>query len=365
MPSYISNSERRPVDSARSRVLLLGMILGLFGILCMETLFRTHDLKPDVKDGPGLWSVKRAQASSTNEEAIILLGASRIQLGIDVSKLELLTGRPVIQLAINGSLLLDVLEDLAADPKVRGDILVSASLYKLSHSKPGDICQRWLSHYHREFRGLVFPMVEQVLKTKLQSVSAIYSNLVPLDVLITRLWKGEDLPKINVRTRTNRDRDADYSEVEQPQFFIRRVLSTLGRELPESAFKTTETFARAVLDTSRKHIRPVSIEEEHYQRAEHAISELQKRGSRVAVVRFPTSGLVRVIEDAREPKEAWQKVMQQLQPSASLDFRDHKELQFRQADGSHLDQHQKVEFTERLFTLLPESFWLERSSPLQ
>ena len=352
MPSSISSSEVRPLDSARSRALLLGMIVGMLGLILVEAAMRYNGATPGVKDNPGLWSLKRSQASRFGKEAIILVGSSRIQLGVDVERLEALSERPVVQLAIDGSFLLDVLEDLAADPQVRGDIIVTGSLPKLSHSPAGDISQKWLAHYHHAFRGLVFPKLEQRLKTELQSLSAIYANLIPLDVLVTRLWQRQELPKIYLRTLPSRDRDADYSLVEQPDFYVRRVLQVLGRKIPDTAFQSPESFSDAVLESSRQNIRAINSNESRYRRAESAIATLQARGSRVSIVRFPTSGLVRAIEDLREPITTWREVTQRLHPAASIDFRDHKELQYRLADGSHLDQHQKVEFTERLIALL-------------
>jgi len=198
----------------------------------------------------------------------------------------------------------------------------------------------------------VFPRLERALVTRLQSLSALHANLVPLEFMLDRLGQGGKLPEIYLRTYANRERSADYRLVKQPDFYVRRVMRVLAVDLPDSAFQNMDTFADAVLKTGRQRIRPWSASSDAYRQAASAIARLQQRGSRVSVVRFPSSGLVRGLEDLAEPVSLWRQVMSQLGASASIDFRDYPLLQYELADGSHLDQRQKGEFTSRLLALL-------------
>ena len=70
------------------------------------------------------WLHERARASQLGPRALILVGASRIQLGLDLEVLRKETGLEPVQLALDGSGGIPLLAGLARDPSIKGTSLV-------------------------------------------------------------------------------------------------------------------------------------------------------------------------------------------------------------------------------------------------
>src|SRR5262245_5037782 len=94
-------------------------------VIGVEACARARGCRPSVKDGPALWSAyrQRVRTPAGPQAPLVLIGSSRFLLGIDPAVLSRSVGRPVINLAIDGSQPFRVLEDLAADPEFHGVVL--------------------------------------------------------------------------------------------------------------------------------------------------------------------------------------------------------------------------------------------------
>ena len=84
MPSSIFSSKRHIPNGKNTRKLLVGLLGGVLLVLLLENLFRLLGITPSVKETATLWAAQRELTSSTTEEQIILIGASRSQLGVDI-----------------------------------------------------------------------------------------------------------------------------------------------------------------------------------------------------------------------------------------------------------------------------------------
>jgi len=104
------------------RVWVTALALTALAIAGLETLGRSAGLTPNVEDSPRLWAHVR-DAASSHGGPIVLLGSSRVQVGIDPEILAPTVGRPVLQLALNGASPLPFLHDLARDPSFRGSVV--------------------------------------------------------------------------------------------------------------------------------------------------------------------------------------------------------------------------------------------------
>lgn len=104
---------------------LIGAVLALSLVLLMETLLAAYGFVPSPKDTPGRWAAERQRASQLGEQAFIIVGTSRGLIDLDTHVLAEATGKTTVQLAIDGSTYEAVLADLAADPSIRGSILVT------------------------------------------------------------------------------------------------------------------------------------------------------------------------------------------------------------------------------------------------
>lgn len=353
MPLSTSNFKRAMPGPATARYLLCGLLAGFLLVLVAENIIRLAGGTPNVRDTAELWASQRARASALGHNAIIMVGASRIQLGMDLEEIEKISGKKAVQLAIEGSPYLDLLDHLADDAAVKGTILISSGLSKLSESGQNTRVREWVEFYDREFRHLWSPSAEQRLKAVLQSSSALYANIIPLDILGSRLLHKGQITDPYIKTLPSRERNADYFRIDWTHLYIKRIKRNLGFPLPAKKYTNLDEFGRAVIQVAKTQRREFIFNPERYVRIEKALRKIEDRGVKVAIINFPVSGLVEAIEEIRCPQSGWKAVAGHLS-ATFIDYRDYPQLQFNLADGSHLDMRQKGEFTRRLAAILKD-----------
>ena len=149
MPSYTFSFDPDLTSDKHIKAILLGVLIGTLLILATENLIRFKGGAPDVRDTPELWASQRARASSLGEDALILVGSSKIQLDLDLGILAKATGLKPVQLAIDGSPYLEVLENLANDKSVTGTVLISTTLRKLFSGSNAMRVNKWIDVYDK------------------------------------------------------------------------------------------------------------------------------------------------------------------------------------------------------------------------
>jgi len=345
MPSSTSSFDPGMSSDKHIKAVLLGLLTGILLILAVENLIRSKGGEPDVRDTAGLWASQRARASIIGGDALILVGSSRIQLDLDLDILARATGLKPVQLAIDGSPYLEVLENLANDESVTGTVLVSTTMRKLFPGINATRVNKWIAVYQDKYRNLWSPEKEQLIKAKLQSVSALYANIIPLEELIPLLFNNKKkLGEIYLKTLPSRERDADFSLVKMPDFYLRRVQRNLGHPLPAEASISPDNFRDAVIRLTKENYSEFNTDPKKLRRIKAAIEKLKKRDVDVILARFPLSGLVETISDIRYPKGLWDKLVSDLGVRV-IDYRDYPKLVYQLPDGSHLDKTQKPQFT--------------------
>ncbi len=330
---------------------LLGMFIAAALICIFEFALRMNGMEPHNNDTKELWAAQRVKASALGKKAVILVGSSRIQLGIDLDNLGKKLGLQPVQLAIDGAECQPVLEDLANDPDIEGTILVALTTGRWKGKTKLNKADEWLSFYHAEYKGLFFPTMERLIKTKMQNVSNIYSSGVPLkDLLLVAVGKRKP-PTSYLITNESRERNADYNLVPQPYFYLARAIRHLGIHVD---LKGEVSFSQAVQKIRAKipkltH-RPATADDYTYINA--LTRRLQLKGAQVVYIRFPTSGLVWEIDEANKPKDKFWDQFAKYSIAPTIHFKDYPVLDFNLADGSHLDQKQKHEFTENIAEII-------------
>jgi len=361
MPSYTFSFDPDLTSDKHIKAILLGVLIGTLLILATENLIRFKGGEPDVRDTPELWASQRARASSLGEDALILVGSSKIQLDLDLGILAKATGLKPVQLAIDGSPYLDVLENLANDKSVTGTVLISTTLRKLFSGSNAMRVNKWIDVYENKYKNLWYPKREQRIKAWLQSVSALYANIIPLEDLIPLLFNNKKkLREVYLKTLPSRERNADYSLVDMPSFYIHRVERNLGYPLPEEAYTSYDSFRDAVINIAKEHYSEFYADPKKLRRIKDAIKKLKNRRVKVIIARFPSSGLIELISGIRYPKQLWDKVVSGLGVMV-IDYRDYPELAYQLPDGSHLDKTQKPQFTRDFTRVLLQKTGVNQS----
>ncbi len=295
----------------------------------MEIFWRAQGHKPTVVDDPELWSVHRSRVEKAGKEAIVLLGASRIQLDLSLDVLrEVFPCREIIQLAVNGKHPIAALRDLANNTKFSGVVLCSITAMGFQRQFREDQ-EDYVAYYH----------TVSTPNTRLNRwvSSAIQNRLVVIDpyLKVERLIESYDktgrLPQPRyLVTRHDRSRRADYTMTNIKKHYayrIKRIREIYSQEppLPPEEWRGNAAEIRPFVET------------------------ITRRGGRVVFVRLPSSGEHWEIDERFYPrKEYWDRIAD-LTGACTIHFRDIEGIEgITCPEGSHLDRRDAPPFTRAL-----------------
>jgi len=318
------------------RAWLLAACLVVLVIAAWEGTLRQVGLEPEYSDNRALWLSARHRLSQPDESVVAILGASRVQRAIDVAVLSERTNRPVVQLAVEGSSGLPVLENLAADPRFRGTVIFSiapAFSFNRRLSKVGKGPQAdWTSAYLQQSRSR---RMEQELRLFTQGLFAFRSADAAISRTIPAIIDAGKLPGPDYKT-TQRNR------------FVSVDLSQLNRDNDQND----------IVDMYRQNTE--AYDQKGFAEILHYFSTLvdilKSKGCRVYVLRLPSEGLVLDYERQLFPQDKFWKQMQRQLDAQFIHFEDYPELEgYLSADGSHVAAWKASEFTEQLAAILSAS----------
>ncbi|MEP6955903.1 MAG: hypothetical protein ABI883_03695, partial [Chthoniobacterales bacterium] len=105
----------------------IAAVLCLAGFIIWEIKWRAWGAEPTYRNSDGAWSMQRRRIDAGEGHRTVLLGASRVLFDVQLPVWERSFGERPIQLAIEGTTPLPMLEDLADDPAFRGRLLVGVA----------------------------------------------------------------------------------------------------------------------------------------------------------------------------------------------------------------------------------------------
>lgn len=355
MHSSISSSNQRLPRAQWPRILGGALLIYVVFVGFMELRLALRGFDAAVFDSEALWLKERQRASELGENALILVGGSRIQLGADLNALRTQTGLEPVQLAIDGSTFLPIFAGLATDPSIQGTVIVDFSDHLLIDSNQTQRSHEWQSHYNQmdhRWRLPDFDSIEGWLagywRTHLRSYA---DGAQPVTSLFSRLLPAKPTRQY-LLTRPDRSRQADYSKVDMPGFYYRRVIRNLGQEIPITPGMTIEDLEknlRARIEALQRNTGAMDLYESASRKLAAQAAAIRERGGRVFFVMLPKSGLVRMIDERLYPRPLFWDRFKSIVNAPSLHFEDIPAMrELFCPDGSHLDYRQSAHFTAEL-----------------
>lgn len=358
MPTFTSSSNRRLPKLAWGTVLGTALVATVLLAATMELRLALRGYQPTVVDGPDLWRHERQRAAALGSRALILVGASRVQLDLDLGVLRRATGLEPVQLGIDGSDFQPVLADLAADPRIRGTVVVDVAEHVMAGSFPG-VAADWVARAAAHDHGARLPGfqdAEDALMRFVRSHLRSYAGGTrPITSLLDRLLPVQPTPQY-VITSADRSQWADYSRLPMPWFYYRRVMRNLGQEIPlrhGMAAQDLEDELRRRVAALTPGIRGLQRYEASSRMLAAQAAAIRARGGQVYFVMLPSSGLVREMERRRFPRAQFWDRFVALVGAPTLHFEDVPAMRdIVCPDGSHLDYRQRAAFTAALVEAL-------------
>ncbi|MCC6456215.1 MAG: hypothetical protein IT328_14775 [Caldilineaceae bacterium] len=300
-----------------------------------EIYWRSVGHTPSVTDDMLLWSYYRSQVYTQNGiRRIVLLGSSRIQLGVVPEVLEQqFPSFRVIQLPVDGSPGYAAFKDLAEDPDFDGIIIYDTTeggFFPESQKAQ----EPWVNFYRKTWDSSA--RYEKILNLRarlfLQSRIVLFNSLLNLKQQVLNRFS---IHPSYVSMLPNRYRPAYYYDKMTPEQLAfhrkQRVERTLGNDEPSTPEHEAE-FAQIL----RSDVAPL-------------VEKLHSKGGDVIFLRMPTTGEQWQIDESRHPKAKYWDKMHALVGAETIHFKDVESLaHFDCPDTSHLDATEAPEFTARL-----------------
>ena len=352
MPSSTSNSENNADMSRYDRALPgdsigLAALIGLLVMIVMmsgwEMYWRSDGSIPSYRNSEGLWAIQRRRVNEIEGDKTVLAGSSRMYFNTQLDVWERVSGERPIQLSLEGTSPISLMEDLAEDPDMTGTLLV------------GVAGEMFFTGF--EYRGGAFERFEketpsQWLGQQISMLVEPYLAFYQYDYSLFTVIKRQPFPRregvffeMDVRRLAmySKDRNARlYSKVETDS------------EYAELAKEIWAQFYRPIEELSEEE-RAEGLENHNKQidRAVAATKKLQERGVEVIFVRHPFEGIYDIIEPMYFPRaDSWDVLIEQ-SGALGVHWQDHEELQgFWLPESSHLAADDSDRFTKALYEVI-------------
>ena len=360
MPSSISSSDPGPGEAAHYEratpslpfwtVLVASAASFLLGMVAWEAYWRANDGVPGYRNSDGLWAVQRRRIDEGEGDKLVVIGSSRLMFDVQLDVWERLSGERPIQLALEGTSAVPVMEDLADDPDFTGTLIVGVTpglffsgfgyrqqaLAYTQRETPAQRASQWLSMHVLENRFAWYD-----------------PDFALFTVLGRQDWprrdgvmRFADVPKISDTTSIDRNHRM-WARVERDPAYARKVQQVWMQRRSDQPPTAEE---QAELDAA--------IERE-MARAVAAHEKLRARGVRVVFVRAPSDGDVLEDEHRRYPRETTWDALLARTGAPGIHFEDHPDMQgLWLPEWSHLagaDADRYTAALHRAYAALPDA----------
>lgn len=364
--SDIYTRSRAIPAGAWQRPLAVSVVLLIAGILMLESALAGRGFRPNVVDSSQRWAQERKRASELGHRALVLVGASRALLDLDLTALGEDSGRVPVQLGIDGNSYLPVLADIAADDSVTGAVIVEYQDSALGDTAFDAQAQDFVREARRERNLTVkfnFLAIEATLASFRQRFMRSYADGAgPFVALTTRAFSPRATPQYLV-TLPSRERSADYSLVSMPYTYYDRAARNAGFD--DVALRGAPRDVESALSLRIRGLASANFPDfkDNAARIATMVRRIEARGGEVVFVVFPRSGLVWEADAKRYPRaDFWDRFRMET-GAKGVHYLDVPALTtFQCPDGSHLDKRDKVRFTHALTRAISDDGWLRRSS---
>ena len=311
--------------------LSLGVVLAILGGL--ELKLRGAGYRPSVGSSEILWSYHRNQVPSESR-CLVLIGASRLRMGF--SRATFLDRYPdwtVTNLAYDGLYPLATLTDLLQDKSFHGTILCSLTAAALTDSYAED----QMSLLHAARHAQLFEPALKYRKARLLEESFVVFGLQQHPKTIVKsLLTGANLPRPPVQGNALQDNFGTYNEDPDPERFERLAREKLEKQYPDG-------YVEELGDAEYAHW------QERARRLAKLIAQARDRGVRIALVRYPETGLRWELQNRQYPRKRFWDTLPPLLDVPMIHFQDSSELsQYDCPDLSHLNGTDVPAFTAAL-----------------
>jgi hypothetical protein len=338
----------RPVpEQPWGRILLGAVALLIVLVGAWEEHWRAFGVKPSIGNTLGLWAIQRRRVDAGEGDGTVLLGSSRLYFDIQLPVWERLDGRRPIQLSFEGTSPTAAVEDLAADARFTGHLLIGIApdLFFSGFEFRGDA-----AHYtHKESPS---QRIGQWLSMRFIEPYLAFDDP---DFALQTVLKRQPWPKRPGREWNLDVRKLSATEADRNTYLWSKVATDPGyRELARRIWR--QNFQPSPSDPSPEE--ELKSEKEQIDRMAKAVAKLRARGVKVLFVRMPSSGEFLAFENREYPRARTWDALLAATGAPGIYFEDYPRLQgYYLPEWSHMTQSEGERYTAELYKIIVRDFW--------
>jgi hypothetical protein len=330
-------------------ILLAAVVITALLLGGWEAYWRAFGANPGYRNSNGAWAEQRRRIDNGEGGKTVLVGSSRVLFDVQLPVWERMTGERPIQLAMEGTSPVPVIEDLAADPNFTGHLLVGVApdIFFTGFAYRGDI----LPFYHQE--GPSKRAGHWLSKHLLEPVFAFYDPDFALGTVVRRqAWPTRPGMEDHISVRKLMEQDADRNSHMWRKLETDPAYRALARSIWAQRFNGAPPHG---IDTPQKLQHAIDTQ---VAKAAAAIATLRARGVQVLFLRAPTIGPYHAFEERVLPRARTWDVLLQRTGAPGIHFEDYPQLQgYDQPEWSHLSASEAVRFTAALVPVIQREYW--------
>ncbi len=321
----------------------LAILITIVLLIAWEAWVRSEGVTPAYRNSDSQWVEQRRRINNGAGDGWVFTGSSRVLFNMQLSVWERLDNRRPIQLALEGTAPVAVMESLADDDDFTGNLIVGVA--------PG----LFFSGY--EYRRPAIDRFEKESPTqwfghKVSVLVEPYLAFYNFDFAFPAILRRQPVPArdgvvfdLDVRKLSNMERDRntrlwdklDYDE--EYRELARHIWAQNWMPFAELPPPVQEK----LLEARQKQL----------DRAIAATKKLQAKGVEVIFVQMPYEGHYAVSEIDIAPRELTWDVLLEQTGAPGLHFQDHEEMQgYWLPEWSHMTGDEADRFTEALYGLV-------------
>ncbi len=326
--------------------LIITLVISVIGISTWELYWRSQGYYPTLNDEKALWSMHRANVEKATRDDVVILGSSRAYFDIQLNEWEAETGQKPIQLASTGSSPLPIFNDIVNNTDFKGTVIVGVTpglLFSTTYPKamPWERPQAKVNHYQdRTYAQRLNFLLSIPLQQNLAFMSADeeeWTDDIDLKALLKRI-------KIGNRVESKMPPFYNFGEVT-----IDRNMSMTQRTVTDTTFANTITkvwqfFGKTSPPPDKESTMTFFLKD---------VEKFKTKGGNLILVRFPSSGGVRIGENHALPRAGfWDDLVQKTNVKA-YHFEDYEQFKnLKCPEWSHLSAEGARFFTTELAKLM-------------
>ena len=352
MPSSTSSSDmpdtkaepvfERPVPPT-GRSVWLAILVAIILLSGWEAWVRSQGVAPSYRNSDGLWAEQRRLIDHGAGDGWVFTGSSRVLFNMQLGVWERLDKRRPVQLALEGTAPVAVLEGLADDDDFTGKVIVGVApgLFFSGYEYRRPAIDRYENESPTQWFGqrvslllepwIAFYNFDYAFPTMLRRQPLPVRDGVEFDLEVRKLSNMER--DRNTRMWDRLEYDGEYREL------ARKIWAMNWKPFAE----LPEPVQERLLESRAKQL----------DRAVAATEKLQAKGAEVIFVQMPYEGHYATSEIDIAPRELTWDVLLERTGALGLHFKDHEEMQgYWLPEWSHMTASEADRFTEAFYGLV-------------